>query len=235
MQHVRLKMLVTIVDRGKGASVASLYRARHLHFDYLCMGYGTANSVILDYFGLSETEKDVVITLVPDYRVGRVMRLADEKFAFRNPGRGIMFTVPLSGASSQMTRLACKAEEPDTSENGEENCVETSSKYSLILAVVNHGCVDTVMDAARAAGARGGTVIHARRAGMDDVEGLLGFTLQPEKDMVAILAQEGQKKELMVAINKAAGLLTEARGILFSLPVDELVGLQPPVEAPGAE
>lgn len=60
-----LKMLVTIVDRGKGAAAVSLYREQRLHFDYLCMGLGTANSKILDYFGLSETEKDVVITLGP--------------------------------------------------------------------------------------------------------------------------------------------------------------------------
>ena len=59
----RLKLLVTIVDRDKGRAAVSLYRAEHLHFDYLCMGLGTANSVILDYFGLSETEKDVVLAL----------------------------------------------------------------------------------------------------------------------------------------------------------------------------
>ena len=51
----RLKLLVTIVDRGRGAAAVDLYRSEHLYFDYLCMGLGTANSVILDYFGLSET------------------------------------------------------------------------------------------------------------------------------------------------------------------------------------
>ena len=55
----RLKLMVTIIDRDKGALAVSLFRAHHLHFDYLCMGLGTASSRILDYFGLSETEKDV--------------------------------------------------------------------------------------------------------------------------------------------------------------------------------
>ena len=85
------------------------------------------------------------------------------------------------------------------------------------------------MDAAREEGARGGTVLHARRVGMEDTENLLGFTLQPEKEVVAILTPQAQKHELMVAIHRAAGLTTEARGILFSLPVEELIGLQPPV------
>ena len=227
MRYARLKMLVTIVDRGKGAAAVSLYRAQRLHFDYLCMGRGTATSVILDYFGLSETEKDVVITLVPDRRAETVIRLADEKFRFSSPGQGIVFTVPLSGVSGQVPQILCRPENlPDHGKEGDEKPMDTNSKYALILTIVNRGSLDAVMDAARGEGARGGTVLHARRVGMEDTENLLGFTLQPEKEVVAILTPETQKRALMSAINKAAGLLTEARGILFSLPVDDLVGFQ---------
>lgn len=225
----RLKMLVTIVDRGKGAGAVSLYRAQGLHFDYLFMGLGTANSKILDYFGLSETEKDVVITLVPAPKIGQVIRLADERFHFDRPGRGILFTVPLSAVNGQVPRILCRG---DTyGEIKEENTVEPDNRYALILAVVGRGNVDAVMDAARSEGARGGTVLHARRVGMDDADNLLGFSLQPEKEVVAILTPEAQKRALMTAIHRAAGLSTEARGILFSLPVEDLTGLQPLSEA----
>ncbi|WP_418973375.1 transcriptional regulator [Allofournierella sp.] len=231
MQHKHralLKMLVTIVDRGKGAAAVSLYRGQGLHFDYLCMGLGTANSKILDYFGLSETEKDVVITLAPAPRIKSVIETADARFHFSSPGRGILFTVPLSGVSGQVPQVLCKEQEPP--EGGkEESGMNTASGYALVLAVVNRGSLDTVMDAARSEGARGGTVLHARRVGMDDTENLLGFTLQPEKEVVAILTPEAQKHAIMVAINRAAGLTTEAGGILFSLPVEDLTGLQPPV------
>ncbi len=37
------------------------------------------------------------------------------------------------------------------------------------------------------AGAKGGTVILARRVGYEDDQNLLGFTLQPEKEIIAIL------------------------------------------------
>lgn len=225
-----LKMLVTIVDRGKGAGAVTLYRAEGLHFDYLCMARGTANSQILDYFGLSETEKDVVITLVPAPRVKHIMRLADERFRFSSPGRGILFTVPLSGVSGQVPQVLCKQDGPSEDGEKEGKTVEAANRYALILVVVNRGSLDTVMDAARSEGARGGTVLHARRVGMDDTENLLGFTLQPEKELVAILAPVTQKHALMVAINRAAGLTTEAGGIVFSLPVDDLAGLQPAVE-----
>ena len=98
--------------------------------------------------------------------------------------------------------------------------------YQLVLAIVNRGCSEEVMEAARPAGAKGGTVISARRVGYEDVQNLLGFTLQPEKEIVAILIPREQKLPVMQAINKAAGLKTDCRGVLFSLPVDDIMGLQ---------
>lgn len=230
MRLARLKMLVTIVDRGKGAAAVGLYRAQRLHFDYLCIGHGTATSVILDYFGLSETEKDVVITLVPSFRLKEVIRLADEKFRFSSPGRGILFTVPLSGVSGQVPRVLCRQEDASVEEKEEKKSMDNANKYSLVLAIINRGALDTVMDAARGEGARGGTVLHARRVGLEDTENLLGFSLQPEKEIVAILTPEPQKRALMQAINRAAGLHTEAKGVLFSLPVEEMVGLPSALE-----
>jgi len=223
----RIKLLVTIVDRGKGSAAVDIYRARNMHFDYLCMGLGTANSKILDYFGLSETEKDVVITLAPQCRMRELMEAMDRKFQLDRPGRGILFTCPLSGVSAQVPKILCR--DLAESEKG-ENSVENAVKYDLILAIVNRGCLDTAMDAAREAGARGGTVLHARRVGKDDGENLLGFALQPEKEIVAILSPRSQKQSIMLAINQAAGLTTEAKGILFSLPVDDMIGLQSPVK-----
>ena len=226
----RLKLMVTIIDRDKGAQAVSLFRAHHLHFDYLCMGLGTASSRILDYFGLAETEKDVVFTLVPEPCAGRILRLTAEKFQIHRPGQGILFTVPLSAVSAQVPQVLCKKEY--LAEDGTEETanMENTKQYALILAVVNHGSVDTVMDAARSAGARGGTVLCARRVGMEDMENLLGFTFQPEKEVVGILAPREQKRPIMDAINHAAGLTSEARGILFSLPVDDIIGLQAPID-----
>lgn len=233
---IPLKLLVTIVDRGKGAKAVDLYRSHALHFEYLCMGLGTANSKTLDYFGLAETEKDVVLTLIPAPKVATVIGLANEKFGLDRPGRGILFTIPLSGISGQIPVVLCKPENmPQIGEEKEESAMEASIRYDLILVIVNRGNTDTVMDAARAEGARGGTVLHARRVGYEDRESLLGFTLQPEKEIVTILTPRPQKHELMKAINKAAGLSTPAAGVLFSLPVNDMMGLQPPIPAEAAE
>lgn len=223
-----VKLLVTIVDRGKGHEAVDIYRSNGLHFDYLCMGFGTANSRILDYFGLSETEKDVVFTLVPGERTRALIALVNQRFHLSHPGRGILFTLPLSGVSGQVPQVLGK--EWDGQGEGAEKHMDNTVKYDLVMVVVNRGGLDTVMDAAREAGAGGGTVLHARRVGLEDGENLFGFTLQPEKEIVSILIPRSRKLEIMRAINRAAGLSTDCGGILFSLPVEDMMGIQPALD-----
>lgn len=233
MAPIPLKLLVTIVDRGKGQRAADLYRSNGLHFECLCMGQGTASSMMLDYLGLAETEKDVVLTLIPAPAVPRVIQDADEKFGLARPGHGILFTVPLTGVSGQIPSILCKQENaPQTGEPKEEADMDANVRYDLILAVVSRGSTEIVMDAARSEGARGGTILHARQAGSEERGRLLG--LHPEREIVVILTPRPQKHALMVAINKAAGLNTPCQGLVFSLPVDDMTGLQPPI-APEAE
>lgn len=102
---------------------------------------------------------------------------------------------------------------------------KTEITHDLIVAVINQGGSDELMDAAKAAGAGGGTVLNARRIGAEDVSKFFGITVQPEKEVVAILTERANKKAIMKAINRDCGLQTESRGIVFSLPVDGVAGL----------
>lgn len=97
--------------------------------------------------------------------------------------------------------------------------------FDLIITVVNRGFDDVVMDAARKAGATGGTVLHARGAGIHETEKFFGISIQPEKDVILILAKRDQKKEIMHSIRNEVGLNKEGRGISFSLPVEDVCGI----------
>lgn len=97
--------------------------------------------------------------------------------------------------------------------------------YKLIVTIVNRGFSTTVMDAARAAGATGGTLLNARGAGAHEAEKLFGIAVQPEKEMVFILAEEGKFKYIMKSVIDKAGLNTLGAGICFSLPVDDVLGV----------
>ena len=223
MEH--FKLIITIVDRGKGTKAVDLYRSHHLHFDFACLGAGTASSKILNYFGLDETAKELVWTLAPASRIPPLLPEVHRVLDLSTPGRGILFTIPLSGISAQIPQVLLKPAY-EKEEPAMEEAKKTGHPYQLVLTIVNRGSSDQVMEAARSAGARGGTVIYARRVGYEDVQNMLGFTLQPEKEIVAILVPTAQKLPVMQAINREAGLKTDCRGVLFSLPVDDIMGLQ---------
>ena len=107
--------------------------------------------------------------------------------------------------------------------------------YELILCIVNTGFSETVMDAAKEVGARGGTVIHARGTANKEAEKFFHITIQPDKEIVMILAPSDIKDDILHAVYKAAGLKTAGQGIAFSLSVDDVVGLSPSVPSPSAE
>ena len=104
--------------------------------------------------------------------------------------------------------------------------------YEVIICIVNAGYSELVMDAAREAGARGGTVIHAKGTANKEAEQYFKITIQPDKEMVLILVPEDIKDNVLHAIYRNAGLKSEGQGIAFSLAVDHVVGLSRNVPAP---
>jgi len=98
-------------------------------------------------------------------------------------------------------------------------------QYELILTIVNRGFADLVMEAAKNVGARGGTVVHARGTGVAEAEKFFGIIVQPEKELVLILTEREKKNAIMTAICTHGELKEVGKGICFSLPVDQVVGM----------
>jgi len=98
---------------------------------------------------------------------------------------------------------------------------DTAAKYELILAIVDYGNSALLMDIARAAGARGGTILNARGTANPQDEKFFGISLQPEKEMIMIITPKEEKKALMNAITENFGGGTDAHGVVFSIPLDD--------------
>ena len=97
--------------------------------------------------------------------------------------------------------------------------------FEVILCIVNKGFADRAMDAARAAGAKGGTILHGRGTAAPDAEKLFGVTIQPEKEIVMILVANKIRDAVVKALYDAVGTGTDAQGLTFTLPVAHTVGL----------
>lgn len=227
-----LRLMVSIVNRGQGGRLLELFKAQDLHFHFITLGHGTASSEMLYYLGIGETDKDVLLSLVPREKTAELMNTMVSTLQLNRAGKGIAFTLPLSGINRPLLELSARHRQVggDTGhskeeETGMEQC-QSTVKYDMVVAVTNQGFSNQVMDAAREAGAGGGTLLNARGLGYEDAENLFGIPLQPEKEVLMILTPREKKAAILEAINRAAGLKTEAKSILLSLPVEEIVGLQ---------
>lgn len=211
-------LIITITDRSRGGEFASWFQAQGASLVLAALGRGTAATEVLDFLGLEATEKAVLLLAAP--RSSRLVRKAARELWLDVPGRGILMTVPISsvgGAKAKDYLLQWEAEEDD---------MEKEITHELIVVITNRGHTDQVMDAARSAGAVGGTTIQARGTGTKLARKFFGVSLAAEKEMVFILAREADRKPIMKAVMTQAGLHTDAQSVAFSLPVTDLAGLR---------
>ena len=102
-----------------------------------------------------------------------------------------------------------------------------TNNHELIMCIVNAGFSETVMAAAKDAGARGGTILNGRGTANKAAESFFHIAIQPEQEVVMILVDAKIKDAVMHSLYQKAGLDTMGQGIAFSLPVDDVVGLTP--------
>lgn len=98
-------------------------------------------------------------------------------------------------------------------------------KFELIMCIINQGFAENVMQAARECGASGGTILNARGTAREEAEAMFNITITPEKEVVFILVPEKNKEDILHSIYQKCGLNSPGQGIAFSLPVDDVVGI----------
>ncbi len=100
-------------------------------------------------------------------------------------------------------------------------------KFSLIMVFVDDDKTDKVIDAARAAGATGATVItSARGVGMKKPPAFFGLELFNIRNVVLILAEKRRADHVLDEVERAAGLDESlGTGIALLLDVSKAVGL----------
>ncbi len=218
-----LNLVTTIVDRKVINRYMEVYQDCEQNVAFLALGYGTASSEILDYLGLESNQKAVSFSVMEDSSWLKVKKQMERKLKIDAPGGGISFTVPLSSIGG-IKALQFLAETQDYQK--EEESTLKNTNHQLIIVITEPGYTNLVMDAARSAGAYGGTVIHAKGTGMEMAEKFMGVSLASEKELVLIVAKTEQKNAIMQAIMKDAGLNSKAKSIAFSLPVSDTAGLR---------
>lgn len=107
--------------------------------------------------------------------------------------------------------------------------------HELIVTIVRKGWAEKVIDAAKAAGARGGTVLHGRGVGVHEKKKLLGLPIEPEKEIILTLIHKDKTNEVLKAVVEAGQLQKPGMGVGFVLDVDKVVGIVELLEQCGYE
>ena len=219
------RALFFIGDTSQTEKAGRLLKAEDIPFVYQTHAEGTASRSVLDILGLGATEKMVSISLIARNSASRLMKAISASVRIHNAGSGIIFTVPLTG-TNQLPLLMMEAQRTrEKSIQIRRPVTMSTHTHTLIAAIINRGYSEEVMEAARAQGAGGGTIIHCRRTGTDAPLESFGLSLQEEKEIVLIVAPEAMRLDIMQAISSACGMQTEAQGLVLSLPIEQVAGL----------
>lgn len=218
-----LYLMTTIVDRKNVKKYLELYRENNLNVMFLSLGIGTASNEVLDYLGLDSAEKAVAISVVEEGHWFDLKKELQRKLRIDAPGGGIAFIVPLSSIGGKKT-LQFLLEQEEYKKEEESTLKDTT--HELVIVIAEQEYTNMIMDAAREAGAYGGTVIHAKGTGMEAAEKFMNVSLATEKEIIYIVTKTEQKNDIMSAIMKHAGPDTKAKAITFSLPVTDTAGLR---------
>lgn len=217
-----LCLLNVIVPREDADEVSNFFEQHRIgtFTSLLCMG--TASKSLLDLLGLEVTEKILFYVMTGSENAKRLTQQMVSRLGLDMPGRGVAFTVPLSSiaGSSSLNYMTQNQQLP------QEEKKDMNYLYELIIAIVNRGHVDDVMDAAREAGAMGGTVLHAKGTNKGDAHQFFGMTIADEKEMLLILSTAEQRSAIMRTIMEKAGIHSPAHTVMFSLPVSSVAGLK---------
>ena len=217
---MELYYVIAITDHDRGEAMHSLYSAAGLHMILSMPARGTAKSEHLAVYGLDATEKHIVSAVASAQEAGALLKAAKRKLFIDIPGTGVMLTVPHKSVAGgkPLSYLT-----DDLKAGGAPTM---NFEHELSTVILNEGYSDFVMDAARAAGAGGGTVLHAKGTGGTRGEKFFSVSLADEKDMIYIIAHRDEKAAIMRSINEQAGPGTKAGAICFSLPISSVAGLR---------
>ena len=218
-----LKYMITITKREYEEDFIDFFHRHGVTSVLTQLCNGTATESTISLMGIEKTEKVMLSSMVREEGLGDIIKGLLVEMDIGSAGNGISVVIPVDSIGGRSSLNELVGEEPLQKKENENMSAE--SKIVLIIAIVDKGNTDTVMDAAREAGAKGGTVVRAKGTGAE-IAKFFGVSISEEKEMVYIVTRRDNRDGIMKAIMDKAGAGTDAHGILFSLPIDSVVGLK---------
>jgi nitrogen regulatory protein PII len=208
-------LLYVIINHGLGSKV--LYKAKEvgIHGGTICYGLGTVRHPLLNFLSLYDEQKEVVIMGGEQTTIDKAVDFLNASFKFYKPNHGIMFRI------NSCRMLGSRFNE--CRERIQEK--EKHQMYHIITTIVEKGKGEDVVNASKEAGARGGTIINARGSGVNETYKVFNIEVEPEKEIVLIIAQADESETIMTNIRHELKIDEPGQGIIFVQEAAEVHGL----------
>ncbi len=221
MQNIYV--FITIIKKSDANEFLEFFLERDAAPIYSSICQGSANSKTLALLGLEKSEKVLMQSLVPHNKLAELKYDLTHKMDIDLPDRGIALAVPLSSIASRNVLSHILKDQSSENEITEDN--ERKIDMELIVSICAKGHSDEIMNAAREAGARGGTIIKAKGTASAGTDKFFGMAISDEKEITYIVAKKEQRSDIMRAIASYT-YADNAHPIVFSLPVTETAGFR---------
>lgn len=218
-ENKNLMMLLSIVQGDMGVKLIKTLTDRNIRINFQFVGHGTAPTEMMDIFGLSTNNKDIVVSIGAEQRIKELMLDFDSVFNNNIRYGGLMIVLDMLAANRMVAELLTH----QISNNSVEGEVSMKNEHhnNLIFISVNNGYSDAVMEVAKKVGATGGTVIKGRLADAELFGELGQLKANEEREVICILAPESVSHEIMQTVNENFGFSSEANGIICAVPTEK--------------
>lgn len=213
--HVdNVDLVCCVVNSSEGNDCIKLAAEKGVKTGTVFMGQGTAQQGILRMLGLDQIRKEVVMFVASSSIAKAAMDHIVDKKQLEKRNKGISFRMPLEEVIGTFSF-----------KNEQEKLKEMEVMHQAIFVIVDRGESETVMDAAQAAGAQGGTVIHAHGTGEYETKKIFNMEIEPEKDVVLIICPTEKTEAITSKLNEELHLDKPNAGVLFVTNLSETRGI----------
>ncbi|NLN49222.1 MAG: P-II family nitrogen regulator [Clostridiales bacterium] len=199
-----------ILDFGKGSKALELSKVLGGKMGTIFLGRGTVRAEWLNVLGALDVRKEIFITIIDEESEDIFYKRMADKFNLNKKRHGIAFSMPI-GHFYNRSNLKKEG--------------ENKVAYECIFTIVDKGLSGDVLEAAEAAGSTGGTVIHGRGTGTREKATLFNIKIEPEKEIVLILAKTENTDSIVDSIEKKLNIKEPGTGIIFVMDVSRTLGL----------
>lgn len=208
-------LIYVIVNQGIGTKVLRQAKKYGVSGGTIILGKGTIINPFLNFLSLYDEKKEVVLMVANREVAENTLDKLNKQFKFDKPHHGIAFstsTVEVIGSRSNIFKE-------------DKSQVVDHPLYQIIVTIVDRGKADDVVEAAKSVGSRGGTIINARGSGVNETTKVFDMEIDPEKEMVIILAKNDATESIMSSIREKLEINKPGNGIIYTQDAMNVYGV----------